>query len=376
MNIIEKRGTHAQQLERWFGAEQIANISKSMEKWYGPPIPVWGVEGRVVVGAGGDFRGEIVSGKSVSALDAITTKHRIKALNREISHLARQAQANVGFTSLSDLIAALSSGQFRDFSFQKTGTTKVVGVTNTLWTGTGQPAAGGAASAAPGGRQCTDATTGAIPYANPGGTDTLHFVTAEILSSQAGATALLYDRLFDVAKTMASTANEAVTGVPLRYQSTTPTDPDWAGGNFLAIEVATALPATAHNWDALYTDQDGNASQVLPTVTGNASAIINRMDHPTNSWYCPLAAGDQGMKALTRMTCSASVATGAINFMIGHPIAMLPCPVANMMFIRDGINSGISLARIFDDACLSLLEISAVATGAATYSLQMRAAYS
>ena len=113
----------------------------------------------------------------------------------------------------------------------------------------------------------------------------------------------------------ASTATEAVTGVPTRYQSTTPGAHDYAGNNFLMIECRTALPATAHNWTTCtYTDQDGNTGATLPSVTGNSSNIINRLDQPVGTWFCPLASGDSGIKNLTQMQCSASVASGAIDF--------------------------------------------------------------
>lgn len=372
MNPITYRSVPEDRLERWFGADTVKRLSDSMVDWYGPPIQVSGSGGPLFITAGGDFIGRMEVGSHVSALDVALhqgAKRFRKALRDQMF------VSNVGFASLSALLAAITSGQRRDFQWQKTGTTGVAGVTNTLWAVGSQPVAGAVGSAAPGGRAPTDATTGAIPYANPGGTDTLHAVSAEVLASLAGSSLLIYDRIFDVAKTMNSTANETVTGVPSRYQSSTATDPDYSAGNFLAIEVLTALPATAHNWDAQYTDQDNNATIALPQVTGNTSAIINRLDHPTNSWYCPLAAGDSGIKALTRMTCSALVATGVINFMIGHPLMMVACPVANMIFLRDGINSCISLSRIFDDACLALLEISKPTTTASTYSVSLVSAF-
>jgi hypothetical protein len=179
---------------------------------------------------------------------------------------------------------------------------------------------------------------------------------------------LLYDRIFAVAKTMNSTTTEAVTGVPTRYQNTAAGQPDSASGNFLFIETGTALAATAHSWTVCqYTDESGNATQTLPSVTGNASNIINRLDMPTSNWFCPLATGDTGIKALTQMQCSAAVATGAVDFVIGHPISWMPCPIANLTCITDGINTAMQLTRIFDSACLALLEANKPATTATTY---------
>jgi hypothetical protein len=191
------------------------------------------------------------------------------------------------------------------------------------------------------------------------------------VSSVVGNTLLLYDRLFQVDKTMNSTATEAVTGVPTRYQSGTATAADYIGGNFLFVEVGgTALAATAHNWTVCtYTDQ-ASAASTLPSLTGNSAAIVRRLDHPTSQWFAPLESGDVGVKALTQMQCSAAVATGVINFVIGHPIAWMPCPVVNLVCVADGINTSFNLVRIFDDAALTFLEVTKPATTATNYTGQ------
>lgn len=334
-----------------------------MRDWYGPPIAVAGVPGNVFAHRGGDFRGRIDAGWASSARCAA------ESLWRRLRRAARaSAQLNAGFASLSDLIAEASAGKRREFLFQKTGTTGVVNVTNSLWGLGNMPSAGANAAAAPSGEAPTDATTGAFVFTNPSGGDTQHFVSGFSLSSIAGNTLLLYDRIFAVNKTMASTATEAVTGVPSRYQSTTGGAADSAEGNFLFVEVGgTALPATAHNWTTcLYTDQSGGAS-TLPSLTGNSSAIVRRLDHPAGQWFAPLAAGDTGIQQLDQMQCSASVATGVINFVIGHPIAWMPCPIANIMCVADGVNTAFNLTRIFDDAALAFLEVCKPATTATTY---------
>lgn len=364
--------THSQKLERYLGTEAIEKLSLSMKDWYGPPIPVGGVPGNVWAYRGGDFRGAIRAGAFASACDSIET--RIKRAWRrrdDILHVwARRqfSQVNAGFSSLSDLIAEATAGKRRDFPFNKAGPTGVLSGASSLWRPGPSPAAGAAGSAAPGGRATTSATTGAFPFTNPTGGDTQHFVAAFPLANVASNTLLLYDRLFDVAKTMASTATEAVTGVPTRYTSQTSSDPDYIGGNFLFVEVgATQLAGTAHNWTTcLYTDQ-GGASSTLPSLTGNAGAIVDRLDHPLNQWYAPLETGDVGVKALTQMQCSASVATGLINFVIGHPIAWMPVPINNLCCVVDGINTAFALARIFDSACLSFLEVMKPSTNATTY---------
>jgi hypothetical protein len=362
--------THASRLDRWLGPENTEHLSKCMKDWYGPPIAVSGVPGAVWAHRGGDFRGRIASGQFLHGLDwaAMRLKRALRDSGRRQRYVAHMA----GFASLSDLIAEATAGKARTFCYNKVGATGVVGVTNSLWGLGAQPAAGANAAAAPGGEAPTDATTGAVGFDNVSA-DTRHVVSASAVASVAGQSLLCYDRIFQVNKTMASTANESVTGVPTRYQSSTPTAADYAGGNFLFIEVGgTALAATAHNWDTwLYRDDAGNDAQALPTVTGNSAAIVRRLDHPVQQWFAPLAAGDVGVMDLNQMHCSASVATGVINFVIGHPICWIPVPIINLICQADYINTAFNLARIFDDAALAFLEVMKPATGATTYNISI-----
>lgn len=380
MNLAFTRPTQTARLERWLGADQVEHVSRAMRTgggndipWYGPPIALKGVPGGVSVTKDGDFIGHVAAGGFGSAFDrAEDAVRRAHANGRHaVSRWAAQqlVQANAGFSSLSDLIAAASTGKRRDIFFQKAGATGVIAVTNSLWRLGAQPAAGAAGSAAPGGRALDKTTTGAIYGLNDVSTATRHFVSASVVASVAGNTLLLYDRIFDVAKTMNSTATEAVTGVPTRYQSSTATAADYAGGNFAFVEVGgTALAATGHNWTTcLYRNQAGTDNQTFPSLTGNSGAIVDRLDHPTSSWFMPLASGDTGVMDLAQMQCSAAVATGAINFVVGHPLAWMPCPIANLACEVDGINTQFNLVRVFDNAALAWLEVSKPATTATTY---------
>ena len=364
------RHTHSDRLERWLGADKVAQLSAAMcnrdAKWYGKPIAVHGVPGLVYATKDGDFIGAIDAGYEVSAIDRaediIRRHHRMQR-----ARMARVRRQSGAIGSLDQALAAYFGGGNRTFSFNKAGTTGVVGATNTLWFVGSQPAAGSAAAAAPGGTVPTDATTGSWAFDNPS-SGTQHFVFGNPIASVAANTLLLYDRLFSVTKTMNSSTTEAVTGVPTRYQSTTAGAADSAENNFLMIECSTVLAATAHNWTVCtYTDQSNNTGATLPSVTGNSSNIVNRLDQPVGTWFCPLASGDTGIRNLTQMQCSAAVATGAIDFTIGHPIAFMPCGIANFVCEKDGLTTSISLERIFDDACLAFLEICKGATTATTY---------
>lgn len=375
MRKLPRLGTHASKLERWLGADEVERLSTLMKDWYGPPIPVAGVPGYVYVGGGGDFRGRIETGLEATAKGVF--RDYARRFMRAVRVAAGGSVVGSGFANSDEIYAALTqTKQYKRLKWQKGGFTGVAAVTTSLWGGAGDPPAGANASNAPTGDSPTDATTGAVPFVNPASGDTLHVLTIDALAT-LGATALVYDRIFQVNKTMNSTATEAVTGVPSRYQSTTETAADYAGGNFLFVEVGgTALAATAHNWTVCqYTDQAGNATQTMPSLTGNSGAIVRRLDHPTGQWYAPLDTGDTGLTALTQMQCSAAVATGVINFVIGHPIQWVPCPVANQLCTIDGVNTAISMERIFDDACLAVLDVCKTNTTATNFLINILAAH-
>lgn len=365
---VPRLSTNASRLERWLGP-QVPVLVEAGKGWHGPPIPVVGVPGNVWLrggASGGDFVGPIAGGQ-VGNIQDYMGQH-MRAAQRRWAR-KQQHMAGAGFASLGDLISeATAGGKKRIYTYSKTGVTGVVAVTNTLWFEGAQPVAGSIGAAAPGGTVHVDSDVGGHLFVNPTGGDTQHLTRWDSYASVAANTLMLYDRLHSVAKTMNSTGTEAVTGVPTRYASTTGGAADSAEGNFLFIETVTALPATAHNWTVCtYTDQSGNTGATLPSVTGNSSGIAKRLDMPTNTWFCPLASGDTGVKNLTQMQCSVLVASGTIDFVVGHPLAILAHPVINMMWTMDGVTGSFNLNRVFDDACLSFLELLKPATTATTY---------
>lgn len=360
------KSIHSDRLERWLGTEKVMLLSNAMRDWYGPPIHLIDVPGSVRVCAGGDFIGSFDRGYAAGAMDAL--REHLKRLWKA-SGQQQYGYCNVGFASISDALLRASSGysQKPGGMFNKTGPTGVVGVTTSLHKVGPQPIAGVAAAAAPGGTAYVDTDTGGMRFTNPA-SGTLHLVGADVNASVISNTLLLYDRIFAVAKTMASTATEAVTGVPTRYQSTTTTAADYIGGNFGFVEVGlTALAATAHNWTVCTYANQANAASTLPSLTGNASAIAHRLDHPVQQFFAPLASGDVGIKAWTQMQCSASVATGLINFVIGHPLGFMSFPVINSVLPFDWLTNRDQAPRIFDDAYLAFLEITKPTTTATTY---------
>lgn len=361
-NLLRTRSTHSAKLERFVGPEQLARMSCGMKGWYGRPIALLDVPGRIKIGADGDFVGPIKCGSYMTGLDVVENMIRCAM------KVPRGATFHAGFSSISDALSRATQGFSQRRSFRKDGPTGANNTTSSLWRVGAHPAAGTAPAAAPGGTAQTSATTGAVAFANPAaGTNRL--VGANVGCSVVGHTLLAYDLIFGVAKTMNSTATEAVTGVPTRYQSAVATNEDYAGDNFLFVQVGgTALAATAHNWTVCtYTDQAGNAGATLPSLTGISGAIVDRLDHPSGQWFAALASGDTGIKALTQMQCSAAVATGVVWFMIGHPLGFMSFPIVNMMMPFNWLTSPDQGPRVFDNACIAFLETEKPSTTATTY---------
>lgn len=354
-------------IERWLGADKAAYLSGQFRDWYGPPVHLIDVPGSVRIAAGGEYVGAFDRGYFASALDSFEdfSRRLARALSRP-----QYGYCNVGFSSISDALSRSTSGneQMLNGNIAKSGPTGVVASASSLWRVGAMPAAGGTPSAAPGGRALTKADTGTMAFANPS-TGTLHLTGADFSASVANNAVMLYDRIFDVAKTINSTATEAVTGVPTRYQSSTAGAADYAGGNFLFMEVGgTALAATAHNHTTcLYRNQAGTDNQTLPSVTGVSGAIVDRFDMPVNTWFAPLATGDSGVMDLAQMQTSALVATGALNFVIGHPIGVMAFPIANPLLPFDWLTNRKQGPRIFNDAALAMFELPKPATTATTY---------
>jgi len=343
------KSAHSGRLERWLGVPMIELLSRQMKGWYGPPIHLLDVPGSVRACGDGDFIGPFERGYFASAADSMREFTKRLAQGR-VSY----GQVGVGFASVADYLSRRRQGYTQDVRWVKTQAGLVALSAWSLWAVAGSWPAGAAGSAAPGGRAPTLATTGAMPLRNPA-SGTMHLTGFDVGHQISGIeSVLLYDRIFDVAKTMSSTGTETVTGVPTRYQSQVATDPDYIGGNFLFPEVITTLSATAHNWTVCtYLDQ-ANAASTLPSSVGISGAVAQRIDIPLNTWFMPLASGDVGVKALTQMQCSASV-TGAVTFAIGHPIGFAGTILTNMLFPFDWITNRSLAPRIFNDACLATM---------------------
>lgn len=349
--------TDSAKLERWLGKDQANNISAQFKDWYGPPVALAGVPGNVFIAGGGDFLGRIDAGGFMSGMEM-----HFDRFMRITKRMSKEAVLyhGAGFSSLSDMISKWTqSNKGQTLTFNKsTSITTVTGRGATSWYLTGTPGAGAAGAAAPGGTVHAKGDTGSYPIINTTtGSEGLFCVSGFAGNTTANGALLLYDRLFSCAKTMSSSASQAVTGVPTRYQSTTSSDWDYAGGNFMVPEITSNLSATAHNWTVMqYTNQAGVTASIAPSTAGVSSAAAGTIDLPVSGgWYMPLASGDIGVQALTQMQCSAAALTGGITWVVGHPLAVMPLFGPQTFTPQDWTNSAFGPVRMYDTACLSTL---------------------
>lgn len=268
-----------------------------------------------------------------------------------------------GFTSLSDLAAeATNGGKAQRFRVQKTGVTApAIGAVQHLWGVGSLPAAGVNAAAAPGGTAGASSTVGALGQVDAISGDTLHFVSCAPLSTVQGAL-LMYDRLFgvNIAETATSTA---VTGVPTRYATTT------SPGNWISANITTVHTATAGNYTITYTDELNN-SQAAAAVPKRVSGAVQTIPLTTPLWNIPLTSPDVGVRKITTVALSAAGASGATDWIIGHSLVTMPCPLAGVPLPVDGINSAFSLIQVLDGACLTFAEFWKGATTAASIDIE------
>jgi len=356
------RATHAGRLERWIGRETVELVSERMRDWYGPPIPMAGVPGRVYACGGGDFCGPINGGYFSNLTEYAVGRYR-SIMRRTLAR--SHGQLNAGFASLSDLITeATTGGKKQVLPYSKIGVAgPAAGASQWLWRLGNTPGIASVAAAAPGGTVYTRTTTGALGQVDATGGDQLHFVSWTGVSNVAlGGALMLVDNLWAANFNYATNGNVTVTGVPTRYQTAAT-----APGNFMSGDVTTALGATAQNVTITYVDQDGNTAEASPAQVIRVSSAVNTYPATQPLWNIPLNAGDKGLRNITIFNLSAAN-SGNVDRMIAHPIAILPgLGVANQAFVLDGINTAFNLERIYDGAALGLLEWFKGATTATTY---------
>jgi len=235
----------------------------------------------------------------------------------------------MAITTLDALAAALPGQASEIIKDDATGLT--AGRRHSLWRVTGSPGVG-TDPATTNGVIPTSATTGAVPFTNPGAGFS-YLAQMSVLFGQTG-TLFMYDRVLH----SNGFNNTATPGVPVSVDR-----PASAQRNALFIEVYTAT-TSSRTVTVTYTDQDGNAGQVSATVTLPACPAGTMIP-------VPLATGDVGVRKVESVACSGATG-GSWGFTVAVMLARIGTSVANSEETRDVI-SELGFKTIGDNACIA-----------------------
>jgi hypothetical protein len=282
-------------------------------------------------------------------------------------------------TTYDGVVGAFSAGKQWTSRFSKACTTAVVANNwYDLWPVGGSPTAGTYTGAARTAVQKGDTSVGAMFAGGNVSTDLKYLVAAFASSTASTPTLHLYDRVLTYEACTFVAGNQVMTNTlpALRYIGA------GEGGLKIIVTAQTVLGATVAAFTQLrYTDQDGNALQVMPVAFG-VNCIVSaaaptatlgaRVVSPSVSAatltigpYMPLLAGDGGVRLINDYTMSAAN-TGTLAFVLGRPLAVIPIATAGVTQLLDQIVQVAGMRRVFDGACLSFLSYH-LATTALTY---------
>lgn len=262
-------------------------------------------------------------------------------------------------TDLSDLInlqTGGNSGTPENIFFHKVprvagaaATAPIAGRGCSLWRYDGMPAAG----AVPTSAAIPNSTLqGAIPFTAPGGSREKWLIGASVAPTVAGVY-LLYDRLLHIGGLSGtSTSDQTVQGSTPSPALTRNTN---GVGNMAFYEIYTALGTTSSTLTMTYTDQNGNTGQ---TSTMNIGAT--GFSEATRMQRIPLAAGDNGIRAIEKIALSGTTGTaGNFGITIAQPLAWIPVGASGSMGWRDYTTGLPAIPAINPNACLALMHIPA-----------------
>jgi hypothetical protein len=226
-------------------------------------------------------------------------------------------------------------------------TANIAGRPCSLWRYDGTPSAGAVpgAVAAP-----TNATAGALPFTSPGGGRESWLVQAWETGLVAG-TLILYDRLLHIGGLSGTT----ITAQPVGGTLTRNTG---GVGNFIMVEIYTAIGATARTVTAIYDDTTPASSTTTAVAMGGTG-----FQEATRAILLPLASGDTGVTAVTSVTISATTGTaGNFGVTVGKPLAYIGLGAPGAPGWRDFVTGMPGIPNVESGACLSLLWVPATVT--------------
>jgi len=220
-------------------------------------------------------------------------------------------------------------------------TAPITGRMASLWRYDGNPSGGATPTTvvAP-----TNATQGALPFVNAGGSRE-SWMTQAFAASNATGMFILYDRLLHMGGLSGTVTTAQTVGGTLTRNTS-------GSGNFAFLEINTAVGTTSVTATMNYTDDLGNTGNVSTGVQIGATGFRE----VSRAIMLTLAAGDTGIQAIDSITLSATTGTaGDFGVVIGKPIAYLSVGQSGAAGWRDFVTGLPSIPKIEANSCLSLL---------------------
>lgn len=256
----------------------------------------------------------------------------------------------MAFNTVDNVINAVSANlRAQGLEFNKTTVgTPAVGIPHTLWTATGLPEAGGSGSTATP-RVLTSSTAGAMQYANPSGGRTMHLMCMRslMLVSNSNTQLVLVDRIADCLLNASTIGTTSLTGFDATSRLGS------AEGAKLWIEVASNLGAATFSMQIDYTDQTGTPG-FFATLANTASQTVGKSIN-TNMWQ-PIMNTTGGIRSIQSYSITNGT-TGTMRVCLVRPLLYMPMPVAGLGYLRDMLHEMPNLPRIYDNSCLSFIQI-------------------
>jgi hypothetical protein len=265
-----------------------------------------------------------------------------------------------GFTTRDDLVAEREAGKIDRFDFVKSAHPS--GATSrwsSYWASAGLPPAGSNPATTPGTIYIADATnvvTGSMWFPDRS-TDQRYLHTFGAISDQS-CTLMLYDKLAGVSGiSLASTGDKTInTGALDRYTGTA------ADLNEVWLEYTTTSSTTASITTVnSYTSADGSTAQSGGAYTALAAAMAasQMVQHP-------LSATKKGVRSVETLNVGTATTSGIVNVLIIRPLARITL-LQNQWNEINLLDDFLDLPRIYDNACLGLMEYCAGNVAANTF---------
>lgn len=271
----------------------------------------------------------------------------------------------MAITTMDGLVAGLGGAQ--RLVVNKANVVAVAGRTMSLWTATGQPGAGEAtAGITSSGVVPTLSTVGALSFVNPVSGSNSYLAGVRGFSAATGMI-ILYDVLWQWTSGTGGWSVTTTTSQSLSGGFPGLTRPDASGTNTeLWLESLTVGGAT--NGSTLSVTYTNSAATPATAQTASIGAMISA---PPVGTIQPLTltAGDNGVKAVSALSHSATWTSGTYRLMIVRRLAEIPC-TALTAFSYNAVDLG--MPRIYDNACLGMaFSANSTATGPLMMSLSL-----